>query len=83
MHESVQARMRRWHKVLRTEIATAIKAGQLPAELDPDQTVFELEAVPMGLNQSVQLFGDKRAPARARRAVRRVLGVEAAVASRA
>ena len=83
VHEAVQARMRRWHKVLRTEITTAIEAGQLPAELDPDQTVFELEAVPMGLNQSIQLFGDKRAPTRARRAMRRVLGVEPAVAGRA
>jgi AcrR family transcriptional regulator len=78
VHEAVQARMRRWRKILRNEIVTAIEAGQLPAELNPDQTVFELEAVPMGLNQSLQLFGDKRAPARARRAMRRVLGLEGA-----
>jgi AcrR family transcriptional regulator len=83
VHEAVQARMRRWRKVLRKEIVTAIEAGELPPELDPDQTVFELEAVPMGLNQSLQLFGDKRAPARARKAMRRVLGLEASVGPRA
>jgi AcrR family transcriptional regulator len=83
VHEAVQRRGRRWHKVLRAEIATAIEAGQLPADLEPDQAVFELEAVPMGLNQSLQLFGDKRAPARARRAMRRALGLESADALRA
>jgi AcrR family transcriptional regulator len=81
-HEAVQAQMRRWRKVLRTELVTAIEAGQLPAELDCDQTVFELEAIPMGLNQSVQLFGDKRAPARARKAMRRILGLGSAAGPR-
>lgn len=75
-HEAVQRRMRSWRKVLRREIVAAIEAGQLSSELDPDQTVFELEAIPMGLNQAVQLFGDKQAPARARKAMRRVLGLE-------
>lgn len=78
VHEAVQARMRSWRKVLRAEILTAKEAGDLPPDLDPDQAVFELEAIPMGLNQSVQLFGDRRAPARARRAMRRVLGVDSA-----
>jgi AcrR family transcriptional regulator len=80
VHEAVQARMRRWRKTLRADIVTAIEAGQLAADLDPDQTLFELEAVPMSLNQSIQLFGDRRAPARARRAMRRVLGLEGAAA---
>ena len=77
VHEAVQSRMRGWRKVVRNEIVTAIQAGELPNGLDPDQAVFELEAVPMGLNQSLQLFRDQRAPARARRAMRRVLGLEA------
>jgi AcrR family transcriptional regulator len=83
VHEAVQARMRRWRKILRTEILTAIEAGQLPADLDPDQAVFELEAIPMGLNQSLQLFGDKVAPAMARKAMRRVLGPDAPLPARA
>ena len=83
VHEAVQAQMRRWRKVLRTEIVTAVDAGQLPADLDPDQAVFELEAVPMGLNQSLQLFGDRQAPARAQKAIRRVLGLEASPAASA
>jgi hypothetical protein len=61
---------------MRREIATAIDAGDLPSDLDPDQIVFEFESIPIGLNQSIQLYGDRRTPARARRALRRVLGVD-------
>ena len=75
VHEAVQKRGHQWHKVLRREVVAAIEAGELPAELDPDQAVFELEAIPMGLNQSLQLHGDRRAPTRARRAMRRALGL--------
>ena len=75
VHEGVQERGLLWRKVLRREIRTAIEAGDLAADLDPDQVAFEFESIPMGLNQSLQLYGDGRAPARARRAMRRVLGL--------
>jgi AcrR family transcriptional regulator len=78
VHEAVQGRGRQWRKVLRREVTIAIEAGDLSADLDPDQAVFELESIPMGLNQSLQLYDDRRATARARRAMRRVLGVEGA-----
>ena len=39
------------------------------------QASFELYAVIMGLNQEVQLFADPQGPRRAKRAMRRVLGV--------
>jgi len=80
-HEAVQRRSRAWRKVLRREITAAIDAGQLPAHLDPEQAVFELEAIPMGLNQSLQLFGDKQAAARARTAMRRALGLDTRASS--
>jgi AcrR family transcriptional regulator len=41
---------------------------------DPGQVAFELNAIAMGLNQRLQLHGDRTAPERARRAVTRVLG---------
>lgn len=58
-----------------TTVATEFDAreGDLPAEVEPRQIAFELNAVAMGLNQALQLFGDRRAPARARQAVRRIL----------
>jgi AcrR family transcriptional regulator len=40
---------------------------------DPEQVAFELNAIAMGLNQRLQLHGDREAPARARRAMARVL----------
>jgi AcrR family transcriptional regulator len=73
VHERVQAGLRQWRQVLRREVKAAVANGELPAETDPDQVVFELQGLVMGLNQAVQLFDDRRAPARARRAVRRIL----------
>ena len=40
---------------------------------DPDQVAFELNAIAMGLNQRLQLHGDRLAAERARRAMARVL----------
>jgi hypothetical protein len=57
-------------------VATPRADGDLPADADPDQIAFELNAIAMALNQSLQLFHDRRAPARARRAVRRVLELD-------
>jgi AcrR family transcriptional regulator len=73
VHDEVRERWRLWLKVLAREAREAREAGDLPADADPDQIAFELNAIAMALNMSVQLFGDRRAPARARRAVRRVL----------
>jgi AcrR family transcriptional regulator len=73
LHDDVRDKWRLWLKVLAREAATAREQGDLPPDADPDQIAFELNAIAMALNQSLQLFGDKRGPARARSAVRRVL----------
>jgi AcrR family transcriptional regulator len=74
LHDEVRDSWRLWLKLLAREAAVAGEAGDLPAGSDPEQVAFELNAIAMALNQSLQLFGDRRAPARARRAVARVLG---------
>src|SRR5947209_1504609 len=76
LHAQVQERLRRWRGTLRRDVKTAVENGELPADTDPDQVVFELQGLVMGLNQALQLFGDRRAVARARRAVRRILELE-------
>jgi AcrR family transcriptional regulator len=77
VHDMVRDGLRRWRRVLRREVQAAIDAGELDAGLDADQVAFELYAIAMGLNQEVQLFGDRRGgAARGRRAMRRVLGAE-------
>jgi AcrR family transcriptional regulator len=74
IHDEVRESWWRWLELLAREAAVARDAGDLPPDTDPDQVAFELNAIAMALNQSLQLFGDRRAPARARRAVQRVLG---------
>jgi AcrR family transcriptional regulator len=76
LHDEVRDGWRLWLKVLAREAATARQQGDLPPDSEPDQVAFELNAIAMALNQSLQLFDDRRAPARARRAVRRVLELD-------
>jgi AcrR family transcriptional regulator len=73
LHDEVRDSWRRWLKLLAREAARARDQADLPADADPQQIAFELNAIAMALNQSLQLFGDRRAPARARRAVQRIL----------
>jgi AcrR family transcriptional regulator len=73
IHDEVRDSWRLWLKVLAHEAKIARDEGDLPKDTDPDQIAFELNAIAMALNQSLLLFEDRRAPARARRAVRRVL----------
>ena len=74
IHDEIRQSWRQWLELLAREAAVARDAGDLPPGTDPDQVAFELNAIAMALNQSLQLFGDHQAPARARRAVRRVFG---------
>jgi AcrR family transcriptional regulator len=65
-----------WQSHLRSEVEAAIAAGELPVSTDPDQIVFELCAVAMGLNQQLQLHRDTAAVQRAQTAMGRILGGE-------
>jgi AcrR family transcriptional regulator len=69
---------RGWYRVLEKETARAVENGELAADLDVDQVTFELRAIITGLNQDIQLQGDRKVPERARKAMRRVLGLPAA-----
>ena len=80
VHDSVEKRLRQWRSFLKREVKAAIEAGEVASGADPDQIVFELQAMAMGLNQAIQLYGDRRAAALARQAVRRTLGLASAPA---
>ncbi|MEU8578839.1 TetR/AcrR family transcriptional regulator [Streptomyces asoensis] len=62
-----------WRRDLSIHIRRAVTAGDLPADTDPGQLVYELVGVMLALNHSLQLHHDKQAPGRARRAVQRLL----------
>lgn len=63
----------RWQRELSWQLRRAVDAGELPPDTDAEQVVFELTGVMMVLNQSLQLYGDRSAPERARRAMTRLL----------
>lgn len=71
LHDEVERGWQQWRSTLRRDAARAVADGEI--EVDPDQVVFELMAIAMGLNQSLQLLHDPGAPARARRAAARLL----------
>lgn len=63
-----------WDRDLYRQIRTAVADRDLPADTDADQLVFELSGVMLGLNNALQLQRDTTAPAKARRALGRLLG---------
>jgi AcrR family transcriptional regulator len=73
VREATRKAWARWLRVLANEVTAAVEAGELPADTDAEQVAFELNAIVMGLNNARQLHGDRGAPARARRAIDRVL----------
>jgi AcrR family transcriptional regulator len=73
VRDAVAATMAGWGSYLRSEVKRAIEAGDLTRSTDPDQVVFELLAVAMGLNQQLQLHRDTAAVERGRTAINRIL----------
>lgn len=63
-----------WLRDLRQHVRLAIGAGDLPANSDPDQILFELTGHILALHSALRLNRDPTAPDRARRAIARLLG---------
>jgi AcrR family transcriptional regulator len=64
----------RWLAALGADAEVAVRAGELPAETDPDQVAFEIMGIGLSLNQSIQLLADPEAGGHARAALRRLVG---------
>lgn len=73
VRDLIAATLSRWHRALEADVRTAMDAGDLPADTDPGQLVFELEAFAVAANQAIQLDGDASAADRYRRATARLL----------
>lgn len=73
VRDSIAAALERWHGVLEAEVRTAVAAGDLAADTDPAQVVFELEAFAVAANTALQLHRDPAGAQRAFRAIHRVL----------
>ncbi len=75
VHDQLKRVVGRWRKTLVREISAAIADGDLPADLDPEQAAFGLEALAAGMNPARQLYGDTSAAEWSLRAMHAVLGV--------
>jgi hypothetical protein len=65
-------------RVLAADVQAAVAAGEIAPDRDPAATAFEINALALGLNQAVQLFGEPRARAHAEAALERLLAPQAA-----
>jgi AcrR family transcriptional regulator len=77
VHDAIAAQQRRWVDLLERQAGDAQELGELPADVDLAQLVFELEALLVAANTTFILHSDSNAFNRARSAIRQRLGVAA------
>jgi AcrR family transcriptional regulator len=73
MRDAVADTMRLWLGVLEREAVTAVEAGDLPADTDPADVAFQLNALAAAASYGFQLWRDPEVFDRARRSMRGVL----------
>ncbi len=73
LRDSVERSMRAWLKLLARELVLAVQDGELPAELDPGDGAFQLNALASAASWSYHLTHDRAALEQARRCMRRLL----------
>ena len=61
-----------WRRDLRIHIRRAISDGDLPADTDVEQLIYELIGIMLALNHFLQLEHDSASPVRARKALERL-----------
>jgi len=74
LRDAIAGTMKRWLALLEREVAVAIEAGDLPADVDPADVAFELNALAAAASYGFQLWRDPEVIERARRSMRRALG---------
>jgi AcrR family transcriptional regulator len=74
VHDAIAKFVQQWRDTLVHEIRIAIEEGDLPADSDPDQIAFTLEALASGMQPAQMLQGDANAAERCLRAMRATLG---------
>ncbi|MFC8723452.1 TetR/AcrR family transcriptional regulator [Kitasatospora sp. NPDC057198] len=73
VRDRVREAFARWDAFVLAELRAALDAAELPPDTDLDQLRFELRGITLAADQGVQLWHDPETPARAGRAVRRLL----------
>jgi AcrR family transcriptional regulator len=73
VHDELARVTRRWHKALIADIERAVDEGDLPADTDPEQVAFSLDALAAGMNPAKHLLRQGNAAAWTMRAMKAVL----------
>jgi AcrR family transcriptional regulator len=73
LRDAVARTMKRWFGVLEQEVATAIEAGDLPADTNARDVAFQLNALAAAASYGFQLSRDPEVFAVARRSMRTAL----------
>ena len=74
MRDAVAEQQRQWLDLLERLASEAQELGEVPADVDPPQLAFELEALLVAANSMFMLFGDAGVFEQARLAIQRRLG---------
>ena len=69
IHDAIKELMRRWLAVLQREASAAIDQAELPADTDPKDVAFTINALAVGGNCDFQLNRDPESLQRVRRAM--------------
>ena len=80
VHDALAAALKRWRRTLVADITTAVEAGDLPADTDPQQVALSLDALASGMNTARLLHGDTDSGSWALAAMHAVLGINRAPA---
>ena len=75
LRDEVADTMKLWLAVLEREATAAIEGGELSSDTDPADVAFQLNALAAAASYGYQLWRDPEVIERARRSMRRVLGV--------
>lgn len=76
LRDAVARTISGWLDLLGREVATAVEAGELPADTEPGDLAFQLNALAAAASYGFQLSRDRKVFDRARRSMRRALGVK-------
>jgi AcrR family transcriptional regulator len=74
LRDAVADCMKRWLGVLEREVTAAIHAGELPADTEPADVAFQLNALAAAASYGFQLSREREVFTSARRSMRRALG---------
>jgi AcrR family transcriptional regulator len=73
VHDAIAVSMRAWSAELESQAEIALRQGELPADTEPAQLAFKLNAYASRANAVYQLYADRGVFERARRAIAEAL----------